>query len=77
MFGKSKYLSWGLIIICAVLSVIGIFQLGYLIGLAIYSIEFSFSSVTMLQVSLISTGILAISEFVRSIKKLKTEPMYN
>ena len=77
MFGKSKYFNWGLIIICAVLSVIGIFQLGHLVGLAIYSVEFSFSSITMLQVGLISAGIWAISEFVRSIKKLKTESMYN
>ena len=77
MFGKSKYFNWGLIIICGVLSVIGIFQFGYLISLAIYSVEFSFSSLTMLQVSLISIGIWAISEFVRTFKKLKIESMYN
>jgi len=68
---KSNFSKWSLLVICLILSLAGVFQIGQLIGLAVYSNEFSINSIHIWQVGLISSGIWAISEFVRTTKKLK------
>jgi hypothetical protein len=65
---KSNFSKWFLLVICLILSLVGIFQTGQLIGLAVYSSEFSINSIQIWQVGLIGSGVWAISEFVRTSK---------
>jgi hypothetical protein len=65
---KANFSKWFLLVICLILSLVGIFQTGQLIGLAVYSSEFSINSIQIWQVGLIGSGVWAISEFVRTSK---------
>jgi hypothetical protein len=71
---QSTVLTGFLLIICSIVSLVGIFQLDQLIGLAIYSNDFSVNLIETWQVGLIGAGIWGVSEFVRTIKKLKNTP---
>ena len=46
-------------------------------GLAAYSNDFSFNSVSILQLGLICSGICGVSELVRAIYKMKVSYQYN
>jgi hypothetical protein len=74
---QSSFSKWFLLAICLIVSLAGIFQIGKLIGLAIYSNDFGVNSIEIWQIGLISSGVWGISEFVRTIKKLKVSPKYN
>ncbi|MDO6642120.1 hypothetical protein Q4557_19400 [Shewanella sp. 5_MG-2023] len=74
---QSNFSTWVLLAICLIATLAGIFQIGKLIGLAIYSNSFSVNSIEIWQVGLISSGIWGVFEFVRTMKKLKTSPKYN
>ena len=53
-----------------ILTIAGVFQFGHLIGLAVYSPHFSFDSITLLQVGLISSGVWGLNTFIKIMKKL-------
>ncbi|WP_199611046.1 hypothetical protein [Flocculibacter collagenilyticus] len=72
-----RFAKWPLLSISLILALAGIFQIGKLIGLAVYSSDFSLNSISIWQVGLISSGIWGISEFTRTIKKLKKSPQYS
>ncbi len=74
---QSNFSKWVLLAICLIAALAGIFQIGKLLGLAIYSNSFSVNSIEIWQVGLITSGIWGASEFVRTMKKLKTSPKYN
>ena len=74
---QSSFSKWFLLAIFLIVSLAGIFQIGKLIGLAIYSNDFGVNSIEIWQIGLISSGVWGISEFVRTIKKLKVSPKYN
>ena len=74
---QSKFLKWVLLAICLIATLVGIFHIGKLVGLAIYSNDFSVNSIEIWQVGLISSGIWGAFEFVRTMKKLKVSPKYN
>ncbi len=71
MKDQSNNVNWLLLIISMFVASVGIFQLGYIIGAASFSNDFSFNQVGLLQIGLIGSGIWGVSEFVRSLKKLK------
>ncbi|MEZ9197685.1 hypothetical protein [Shewanella sp. 10N.286.54.B9] len=71
---QSNFSKWALLVFCSIVSLVGIFQFGQLIGLAIFSSDFSVNSIQVWQVGLIGSGIWGGSEFVRTIKKLKASP---
>ncbi|ASP49765.1 hypothetical protein [Cognaticolwellia beringensis] len=74
---QSNFSKWFLLVICLIASLAGIFQIGKLIGLAIYSSDFGVNSIGIWQVGLISSGVWGVSEFVRTMRKLKISPKYN
>jgi len=74
---QSTVFYWCLLSLCLIVSIAGIYQLGHLIGLALYSNSFSINSIGIWQIGLISSGVWGVSEFVRTIKKLKVSPKYN
>ncbi len=74
---QSNFFKWFLLVICLLAILAGLFQLGKLVGLAIYSDSFSFNSIEIWQVGLISSGIWGVFEFFRTMKKLKISPKYN
>jgi hypothetical protein len=74
---QSNFLKWVLLAICLIATLAGIFQIGKLVGLAIYSNDFSVNSIELWQVGLISSGVWGAFEFVRTMKKLKASPKYN
>jgi hypothetical protein len=74
---QSNLFKWVLLTICLIATLAGIFQIGKLIALAIYSNDFSVNSIEIWQVGLISSGIWGAFEFVRTMKKLKVSPKYN
>ena len=74
---QSNILKWFLLAICLIATLAGVFQIGKLIGLAIYSDNFNANSVQIWQVGLISSGVWGVFEFVRTMKKLKASPKYN
>jgi len=74
---RVKYFYWFLLVVCAILAIAGVFQLGHLIGHLLYSTDYDFSSITITQVGFISLGTWAISEFVITCKKLSVASLYN
>lgn len=74
---QSNFLKWVLLAICLIAILAGVFQIGKLVGLALYSNDFSVTSIKIWQVGLISSGIWGVFEFVRTMKKLKVSPKYN
>jgi len=74
---QSNFLKWALLAVCLIATLAGVFQIGNLLGLAIYSNNFSVNSIEIWQVGLISSGIWGAFEFVRTMKKLKVSPKYN
>jgi len=72
-----KLFNWLWLRIFSIATVAGIFQLGHLMGLAAYSNDFSFNSVSILQLGLICSGICGVSELVRAIYKMKVSYQYN
>lgn len=74
MFYRSRLSKPFLLVIYITLATVGIFQAGYLIGLAAYSEDFSFSAINSLQISLLGLGSWAIFEWVRRLKKMTLEP---
>jgi hypothetical protein len=74
---QSNFSKWVLLAICLIAALAGIFQIGKLLGLAIYSTSFSVNSIEIWQVGLISTGIWGVFEFLRTMIKLKTPPKYH
>ncbi|ALO34751.1 hypothetical protein CMT41_08520 [Colwellia sp. MT41] len=74
---QSNVSKWILLATCLIAILAGIFQIGKLLGLAIYSNAFSVNSIEIWQVGLISSGIWGVFEFVRTMKKLQTSPKYN
>jgi len=74
---QSNFLKWILLAICLMATLVGIFQIGKLVGLAVYSNDFSVNSIEIWQVGLISLGVWGAFEFVRTTKKLKVSAKYN
>jgi len=74
---QSNFLKWVLLAICLIATLAGIFQIGKLVGLAIYSNDFSVNSIEIWQVGLISSGVWGAFEFIRTMRKLKASPKYN
>ena len=74
---QSNFSKWFLLAICLIATLAGIFQIGKLVGLAVYSNDFSVNSIEIWQVGLISSGVWGVFEFVRTMKKLKASPKYN
>jgi len=62
--------NWLLLIISLFVASVGIFQLGYIVGAASFSSDFSVNQIGLLQIGLVSSGVWGVSEFVRNIKKL-------
>ncbi len=77
MDNRSTFFNLCLLSVYLIFAIAGIFQFGHLIGLAVYSQHFSFDSITLLQVGLISSGSWGVFEFIRTIKKLTTKAKYN
>ena len=73
MLYRSLFSEYFLLVVYAVLATIGIFQAGYLIGLAAYSDTFSVSSLNLLQVSLLGLGSWGAFELIRMLKKVTRE----
>lgn len=71
---QSNFSKWFLLFICLIAALAGIFQLGQLVAFAIYSNNFTVNSIEIWLVGLISSGVWAVFEFVRTIKKLNTTP---
>ncbi len=74
---QSNFSKWILLAICLIATLAGIFQIGKLLGLAIYSNSFSVNSIEIWQLGLVSSGVWGVFEFVRTMKKLKTSSKYN
>lgn len=70
MKDQSSNVNWLLLIISIFVASVGIFQLGYIIGVASFSSDFEFNQIGLLQIGLICSGIWGTSEFIRSLKKL-------
>lgn len=71
---QSNFFKWVLLAIFFIVALAGIFQIGKLVGLALYSNDFSVNSIEIWQVGLISSGIWGAFEFVRTMIKLKDSP---
>jgi hypothetical protein len=70
MSNQRNSVNWLLLIISLLVASVGIFQLGYIIGAASFSSDFSFNQIGLLQIGLICSGIWGVSEFIRNLKKL-------
>ena len=68
---KAIFLKWSMLGICLFIALAAIFQIGRLVGLTIYSNDFTINSIEIWQTGLISAGICAVFEFISIMKKLK------
>lgn len=71
MKSNSNTIYWLLVITCIVAIIPGIFQLGYLTSLFLYSSEINLSSITFLQVGLMSLSFWGAFELSRTLKKIQ------
>ncbi|CAM4300004.1 hypothetical protein [Pseudoalteromonas byunsanensis] len=62
---------WFSLVVCPFLIVLGVFTAGKLLGQYMYSQQFSFSSISILQVGLICAGVCAFSVFLNTLKEAK------
>jgi len=69
---QSNFLKWVLLAICLIAILAGVFQIGKLVCLALYSNDFSVASIKIWQVGLISSGIWGVFEFVRNHEKIES-----
>ncbi|ACJ27851.1 hypothetical protein swp_1048 [Shewanella piezotolerans WP3] len=69
MFCRTRFSKYFLLVISVTFATVGIFQAGYLIGLAGYSEDFSFSSISLLQISLLLLGAWGVFELIRRVKR--------
>jgi hypothetical protein len=74
---KSTIFYWVIVLICLIVILVGVYQLGNIIGSALYSSSFSFESISIWQIGLIGSGVCGVFEFIRTIKKLKVSQQYN
>ncbi|MBO1897422.1 hypothetical protein HNW13_016930 [Shewanella sp. BF02_Schw] len=74
---QKNFFNWLWLSIFSIAIVAGIFQLGHLIGLVAYSNDFSFNSVSILQLGLICSGICGVFWLVRAINKMKISHQYS
>ncbi|GIU04936.1 hypothetical protein TUM4261_06070 [Shewanella sp. c952] len=74
MFYRSQFSKPFLLVIYITFATVGGGQAGYLIGLAAYSEDFSFSAINSLQISLLGLGCWGIFELVSRLKKMTLEP---
>lgn len=68
---QESFYNWFWLGVFSTAALVGLFQFGHLLGLAAYSNDFRFNSVSLFQIGLICSGICGVSGLVRTINKMK------
>lgn len=64
----SRATYWALLVMCMVFVIVGVFQLGYIVGVAVNSTEFGFEQVGLLRLGLIASAIFGASMLIQTLK---------
>lgn len=69
----NKNVAWMQVLLGLVFALVGLFQLGSIIGAATFSQVFNIEQISLIQIGLISSGIFGGYLFISTLKKLKLQ----